>query len=137
MEETSCRGCLHWRRMGLNSRERVCHYLEDTGRLRGCPTDRCDKKEPAPPEQDAAPRSPWLLSSREETLCLACGEPIDGPRLEVTDLADLPWRFAFLHRNEDCRRTFYQEYRQACLDFFCLEVEQRIVELLAGLETPL
>ncbi len=135
MEQTTCRDCIHWRRVGLGSRVRVCHYLEDTGCLRRCPPDRCDRKETSP-DAGAGPSQagPWLLEGGEDRVCLGCGEVITGPALEVTDLAQLPWRYAFLHPAEECRLAFYREHRQACLDFFSWEVERQVVALLGDLE---
>ena len=43
-KRSSCRGCLYRRPLGSNSSYTVCHYLIDTGKPRGCPVDRCDKK---------------------------------------------------------------------------------------------
>lgn len=41
----SCSGCIYRRGIGaLGSKYTVCHYLLDTGKPRGCPAERCDKK---------------------------------------------------------------------------------------------
>lgn len=40
----SCKGSLYRRPIGRNSRYTICHYMIDTGEMRGCPADKCDKK---------------------------------------------------------------------------------------------
>lgn len=41
----SCQSCIYRRGIGaLGSKYTVCHYLLDTGKPRGCPAERCDKK---------------------------------------------------------------------------------------------
>ena len=41
---SSCKGCLYRRPIGSNHRYTICHYMIDTGEMRGCPADTCDKK---------------------------------------------------------------------------------------------
>ena len=38
----SCKGCIYYRYLALNSF--ACHYCIDTGELKGCRADNCDKK---------------------------------------------------------------------------------------------
>lgn len=41
----SCRGCVYRRPIGGGKDNyKVCHYLHDTGKPRGCPADHCNKK---------------------------------------------------------------------------------------------
>lgn len=41
----NCKGCIYRRPLRSNNTgQTVCNYLLDTGELRGCPADKCDKK---------------------------------------------------------------------------------------------
>ena len=41
----SCDGCIYRRGISYEGYSyKVCHYMYDTGKPRGCPADRCDKK---------------------------------------------------------------------------------------------
>ncbi len=41
----NCKGCIYRRSLRSNNTgQTVCNYLLDTGELRGCPVDNCDKK---------------------------------------------------------------------------------------------
>lgn len=43
MKRASCKGCIHHRNIsGVVGYG--CHYCIDTGELRGCPADKCNKK---------------------------------------------------------------------------------------------
>ncbi len=43
-----CKGCKHWRSLcGCPGGTKGCHYILDTGEPRGCPADKCTKKETA------------------------------------------------------------------------------------------
>lgn len=46
-ENPYCKGCIHSRSINnRTSRGKVCHYLLDTGHVRGCPVgDKCTRKE--------------------------------------------------------------------------------------------
>ena len=133
-ETTTCRGCVHWRRIALDSRYRVCHYAEDTGRLRDCAPDHCGYKQTRLPDRLPDGEGPWLLNEEDGVHCCACGEEIRGRALEVTDVANRPWRYAFLHPSEDCCRTFYRENTARCLEFFSWEVEKTVIAQLGKLE---
>lgn len=43
-KRASCKGCLYRRPIGSNQNYTICHYLLDTGKVRGCPVEHCDKK---------------------------------------------------------------------------------------------
>jgi transcriptional regulator with XRE-family HTH domain len=49
-----CKGCRHWRPLGRQGHEYVseiqfaCHYLYDTGQMRGCPPSQCVHNDGAP-----------------------------------------------------------------------------------------
>lgn len=45
-QKTSCTGCTYWRRFQGSGENliRACHYLLDTGHMRGCPADHCTRK---------------------------------------------------------------------------------------------
>ena len=41
----NCKGCIYRRSLRSNNTgQTVCNYLLDTGKVRGCPVDKCDKK---------------------------------------------------------------------------------------------
>lgn len=41
----TCKGCIYHRQVGgANRGEYICHYMLDTGKKRGCPAGRCNKK---------------------------------------------------------------------------------------------
>lgn len=40
----SCKGCIYRRPLGSHPSFTLCHYLIDTGRVRGCPAENCSKK---------------------------------------------------------------------------------------------
>lgn len=41
----NCKGCIYrWSLRSNNTGQTVCNYLLDTGKVRGCPVDNCDKK---------------------------------------------------------------------------------------------
>ena len=43
--KNSCKGCVHWKTISHCWDLKACHYYLDTGELRGCPADKCDKKD--------------------------------------------------------------------------------------------
>lgn len=44
MTRASCRGCIYYRPFAGNPGSlKYCNYLLDTGEVRGCPADKCDK----------------------------------------------------------------------------------------------
>ena len=44
---SSCEGCRYYKRLGSSGGKTIkaCHYCYDTGRVRGCAPERCDKRE--------------------------------------------------------------------------------------------
>ena len=45
-----CKGCKYWRTLGMRGKtiaeaQFACHYLYDTGHLRGCPPEKCTRGE--------------------------------------------------------------------------------------------
>lgn len=41
----NCEGCKYYRLLGDAAGLRACHYLLDTGEVRGCSADNCTKKD--------------------------------------------------------------------------------------------
>lgn len=44
-DRTSCKGCIYRRVMTVGNAMKICWYALDTGQIRGCPPDQCDKKQ--------------------------------------------------------------------------------------------
>lgn len=46
MNRASCRGCIYHKNANStdSGSEKFCHYMYYTGKQRGCPADKCDKK---------------------------------------------------------------------------------------------
>lgn len=41
-----CKGCRYYRKLGnVDAPLKACHYCYDTGISRGCPPEKCDKRE--------------------------------------------------------------------------------------------
>lgn len=41
-----CKGCKYYRKLGnVDAPLKACHYCYDTGMPRGCPPEKCDKRE--------------------------------------------------------------------------------------------
>lgn len=52
-ERKCCEGCLYSRPLFCRRESTgfMCHYLYDTGQLRGCDPEKCDKKKVVSPEE--------------------------------------------------------------------------------------
>ena len=49
MIHKNCKGCIHLRSLGTNPKaDLACHYFLDTYDQRGCPPEKCTKKETDP-----------------------------------------------------------------------------------------
>lgn len=46
---SKCNGCIYWRRFCGNGTKALnaCHYILDTGKMRGCDPAQCTKKKTA------------------------------------------------------------------------------------------
>ena len=44
MDRKSCKGCVHFQPLSISMPyHKTCFYILDTGKMRGCPADNCDK----------------------------------------------------------------------------------------------
>lgn len=41
----NCKGCKYWRELSNRNGIVACHYAIDTGKLRDCDPENCDKRE--------------------------------------------------------------------------------------------
>lgn len=49
MSRKTCQGCVHYRTLGQTPKAgKGCHYFLDTYDQRGCPPEKCTKKETDP-----------------------------------------------------------------------------------------
>jgi len=65
--DKNCKGCIYYRKIGvLNGYIYGCHYCVDTGNLRECPSNNCNKKDTNPEHKINAKLSyaEWCLKSR-------------------------------------------------------------------------
>lgn len=47
MNRESCKGCIHHKNLtgDYRDKKKYCNYMLDTGEKRGCPPDKCTRKE--------------------------------------------------------------------------------------------
>lgn len=47
----NCKDCVYYRYLSVGNEGKACHYLLDTGKVRGCPAENCTKKRPLKKER--------------------------------------------------------------------------------------
>lgn len=47
----NCKGCKYYRRFDVGRGGKACYYCLDTGEVRGCSPENCDKKKKASPSE--------------------------------------------------------------------------------------
>ena len=65
MNRKSCKGCVHHRK--IDYFQMACHYMLDTGFPRGCPADKCTKKDTETPLEVFVQNSRlyWVRNGKE------------------------------------------------------------------------
>lgn len=78
-----CAGCAHYRSStGSRGGEEICHYILDTGEPRGCPPERCNKRETQAPQNRGLKRHSTTRHMRFAARCNAAQKNARSSRAE-------------------------------------------------------